>query len=64
MNVVSALPTALVSLAAQLAAPMLHAGVQAVLSLAAGLTSAIPELLREATKALEGIVNAIITGVP
>lgn len=64
VNVVSALPTALVSLAAQLAAPMLHAGVQAVLSLAAGLTSAIPELLREATKALEGIVNAIITGVP
>ena len=64
VNVVSALPTALVPLAAQLAAPMLHAGVQAVLSLAAGLTSAIPELLREATKALEGIVNAIITGVP
>lgn len=64
VNVVSALPTALVSLAAQLAAPMLHAGVQAVLSLAAGLTSAIPELLREAMKALEGIVNAIITGVP
>ena len=64
VNVVSALPTALVSLAAQLAAPMLHAGVQAVLSLAAGLTSAIPELLREAAKALEGIINAIITGVP
>ena len=64
VNVVSALPTALVSLAAQLAAPMLHAGVQAVLSLAAGLTSAIPELLHEAAKGLEGIVNAIITGVP
>ena len=64
VNVVSALPTALVSLAAQLAAPMLHAGVQAVLSLAAGLTSAIPELLHEAAKGLEGIINAIITGVP
>lgn len=64
VNVVSALPTALVSLAAQLAAPMLHAGVQAILSLAAGLTSAIPELLHEAAKGLEGIVNAIITGVP
>lgn len=64
VNVVSTLPTALVSLVAQLAAPMLNAGVQAILSMAAGLTSAIPELLSAAVEALEGIVNAIITGVP